>query len=136
MPDIIQRRAQHAWTKVNEAKHNERIDEGKYQTWAQKLPSLISQCGILPTLAFLQAKKGEQASVGEACAEWLLNANGGAALVPWTREQDDIISRLMNEDSRVYRAAQAEAIRWAIWLKRFAEGYLEDVGASSPTAHA
>lgn len=126
MPDIMQRRAQHAWTKVNEAKNNNRVDEGKYQTWAQKLPSLISQCGILPALAFLKAKKGEQARVGTDCSEWLLQADGGASLIPWTPNDVQIIRRLQQEDSRVYRAAQAEAIRYAIWLKRFSEGYLED----------
>ncbi len=135
MSDIIQRRAKHAWEQVSHAKTEQAINEGKYQTWAQKLPTLILQCGILPTLAFLKAKGAEQDKVGKACSEWLLKPDGGASLIPWTRnesdiDESDIIELLQNEDSDVYRAAQAEAIRYAVWLKRFAEGYLEGEDAA------
>ena len=129
MPDIDRDRAQNAYDAVISAKRDEKIKDDKFKTWAQKLPTLILNNGLLPAIAFLDSKKKEKAyeHVSSKCKDWLSLATGGALVIPWAANANpDVKRRLMAEDSSVYRCAEAEAIAWASWLKRFAESEIED----------
>jgi len=124
---LEQKRAEHAWTAVKGWKNaagGNKDAQAKYRTWAVKLPSLILRNGLLAALAFLGSKDDkQQRDVGRKCQDWL--KGGGADVIPWEQSGDDVVQRLCDEAWQVYRIAQAEALQWAVWCKRFAEGYLE-----------
>ena len=133
---LEQKRALFSLGKIKVVKEKkDKTLEGQYASWAQKLPVLILTNGLGQTLVFLKAKgegkaKDErdgkpakaQKMLFEDLSAWLKEA----PTIPWGEKNDpDILQRIVNTSSEVYRIATMEAIAFLTWHKRFAEGYLE-----------
>jgi CRISPR-associated protein Cmr5 len=109
---LEQRRAQAAWETVQKVDQN----KGKeFKSVATSLPADIQANGFGQTMAFLRAKgKDEHNITFDAVADWVrqrLNITN-----------EDFMSWLMTKaTTEQYRQATAEAIAFAIWMKRFAE---------------
>lgn len=95
-----------------------------YRAQAQGLPAMLVSSGLAPALAFLAAKGTEaHARLARHVAAWVLDQVFGES------EGDDAVARcfllITEADSSTYRRAEREALELAVWIKRFAEAYLE-----------
>jgi len=109
---LEQRRAAAAWHAV------QKVDQGKgkdFKSVATSLPADIQANGLGQTMAFLRAKGKEEHNVTfDAVAGWVQQRLNIA--------NKDFMTWLMTEaTTEQYRQATAEAIAFAIWMKRFAE---------------
>lgn len=95
-------------------------DRDQYKTQLVKLPARLHQNGLGPTVAFyLAAGRGEpEWVICEWLEEWLRRHD----LAPHDRR---LIHGITESDAASYRRSAAEARALAVWLKRFAEAFLE-----------
>lgn len=120
-------RAKSAYAAVD---HIARAGSGKekeYLAKAQALPMLIRASGLLPALVYYQAKERR---IADALAEWVCERQAGLIPSPpaekRARPTQYLVSHLLECDGSIYRWAAREAELWAVWLKRLAEGLLDD----------
>jgi len=109
---LEQRRAQAAWETVQKVDQN----KGKeFKSVATSLPADIQANGFGQTMAFLRAKGRDEHNITfDAVADWVRQRLNIA--------NEDFMSWLMTKaTTEQYRQATAEAIAFAIWMKRFAE---------------
>lgn len=95
-----------------------------YVTRAKELPAMILHTGVGQTLAFLLSEKKE----GVVLLRSALGPRVRVRAFPhWNASTDDrdLLKMLCGGSSREWRAATAEAIAYATWLKRFAEALVE-----------
>lgn len=114
-----QRRAQAAW-KIVQALEQPACED--FSKLCKKTASRILNSGLMPALAFLDAKKtdGQNAAV-LAAFNGQLAPEGRFAFV--AGEQATLLGRLRdNADGVTLRRAQTEALACLEWLARFAEG--------------
>jgi CRISPR-associated protein Cmr5 len=118
---LEQRRAAFALGKVESVRAE--IDRAKFKTQLVKLPARLHTSGLGQTVAFYL-------STGEGKPEWRICG----WLEEWLRprvpydQNHRLIDSLTGESEEKYRRAAAEARALAVWLKRFAEAYLEGEG--------
>jgi len=105
-----QARASRAWDNIGKVKTNKK----EYGTLARKLPTLIQTNGLGQTLAFLCSKpdKAHFKMLYQHLSDWVVNQVDGSG---------DLLEWVIQQDSSQYRRATAEAITYAMWLRRFAE---------------
>ncbi len=97
-------------------KVSEKKDE--YKSWAKKIPVLIKTNGLGQTLAFMKARdKKETNLMLDQIKEWLVSRGE-------LSNSDDILEKVTEIDSTIYRRWSREVISLFNWLRRFAEGYL------------
>jgi len=115
-------RAGKAYSFVEEVKNTKDSIEGKYKSLAKRLPQMITQNGLLSTLSFLKSKgKGEHDLLLKHISEYLAEE-----LSLEKKDSEDLIKELLNMNLERYMFISQEAIYFAIWLKRIAEGELKD----------
>ncbi len=116
-------RAEKAYKFVQEVK--EKPFEDKYKSLAKRLPEMITHNGLLSTLSFLKSKgKDEHKLLLKHICEYL-----GKELSLERREYESLKEALINMDMERYMFISQEAVYFAIWLKRIAEGELKDEGS-------
>lgn len=110
MPDLGQQRAAHAWKSVQRCTK-------EYTSLAKSAPALIMSNGLMPTLAFYQAKSKEH---HKALLEHLLG---------WLKVRFPSIQRadfpstmtfLHSAESGDYRRATEETLELLRWIRQFA----------------
>ncbi len=95
--------------------------EEKYSSLVKKLPAMITQNGLLTTLAFLKSKgKDEHNEIIKNICEYLSNRFGEEI-----NSYEVLIDRLLNSDMTLYLFYTREVLSFAVWLKRIAEGELK-----------
>ena len=121
-------RAKWAWEKVSQVRKNERGSkvESRYGTLARKLPAMLHTSGLGQTLAFLYSKRtdGNKKKTGdglllEHLRERLQAVFGGLF------ESGEVVDAVLKLTPTRYRLASHEIRESALWLKRFAEGKLD-----------
>jgi CRISPR-associated protein Cmr5 len=116
---LDQRRAQHAWTTVRDAKDRKNAhkdqDPKKFGGQARKLPTRIMTAGLGQALAFLRAK-GYAPGLLDALTDWLKQR-----IPPKPQEPTDLLERIIKGDADFLRRATDEVLAYLIWLNRFAE---------------
>ena len=113
-----QERARHAWTDISQVKSQDY--KGKYGSLARKFPVLVLTNGLGHALAFLRAKgKAHHKTLYSHFSVWVTSQIYEAS--PGT---NDLLERIIEDDSSNYRRATTEALAFAVWIKRFAEGEL------------
>lgn len=142
---LEQRRAEYALGKIDQVKKKSRADQAKYKSQLLKLPSRLHTNGFGQTVAFYLA-------AGKGKPEWEICS----LLQAWLADQQiypadkDLIRSIAEGSEALYRRASAEARALAIWLKRFAEAFIQEeetkhaessatapgVGEASPTERA
>lgn len=115
-----QSRAQRAWSAV---KNLQLLDRKKYGTLARGLPAMLQTNGLGQTLAFLKAKAkmqpkdiSEHAAIYSHLSNWVMQQIFGGP-----DANKDLLEWIISKSSNEYRQATAEAIVFAMWLRRFAE---------------
>jgi len=130
--DLAQKRSQFAYQKVEEVikKYPNVIDEKtkesvpskqqkNYKSYVRKIPMMVLTNGLGATFAFVYSKKKNGNAwelVYNQTKEWLK--------VP---QNDELVKWIIDQDSQSYRAVTNEVLALFNWLKRFADGMIEEV---------
>ena len=113
---MLNRQASYLYTiEHRRAKKAEELAKGtkEYKSAAQKLPSMIINCGLLQTIAFYKAKGDNEGEVYSALEKWLKEE--------FNIQNSDLIDYIINLPVPDYRVITREALAFSIWLKRFSE---------------
>ncbi|MBC7326080.1 MAG: type III-B CRISPR module-associated protein Cmr5 [Moorella sp. (in: Bacteria)] len=129
MRTLEQERAAHALEKVRAVQKTfsgdgEKAD--KFASYVESLPATILANGLGQAAATLLAQaKGVQSDPHYKLycflEEWLCR---DAAQAPY-RQANDLMEAIVNNDRQAYLHAQAEALAWLEWLKKFAVAFLK-----------
>jgi CRISPR type III-B/RAMP module-associated protein Cmr5 len=118
---LEQRRAELALAKIDQVVRKG-ADLAKYKSQLLKLPARLHTNGLGQTSAFYLA-------AGKGKPEWEICS----WLETWLAEQEiystpgqDLIHRITEGSETLYRRASTEARALAVWLKRFAEAFIQD----------
>ncbi len=115
---LQQKRAKHALDKVKELIP---LNEGdKLKSRASELPFMIHTNGLGQALAFFKSKKEKDGydKLFGMLQTWL--ARPGCPF----QGKEDVMVAITETDMHTYRVAQAEAIQYMDWVKKFASAYL------------
>ena len=118
-----QERAKKAWDLVNETPKT-MIE--KYALLAKSAPVMILTNGLGQTLAFFISKsngRNEYNLLYNHLNKWLDDN------IPWTPNEDrgdDLVEKVINENSQIYRMATDETLAFLSWVKRFATALSPD----------
>ncbi len=127
MRSKVQELAQLAYECVKEVKGKDFAS--KYLSYARKLPSMIIYNGLLTTVAFAKAKAKKEKNI-EALAWKMLLEHLKEFLRKEGINQDneDLIEFLSKLEVQEYRLITKRVLDFSLWLKRIAEGEIEDEG--------
>jgi CRISPR-associated protein Cmr5 len=115
-----QARAAHAWNFAESVKNGKR-NADRFGIEAKKMPVRILNSGLGPALAFLAAKKYAP-TLQEALNDWITKHCDWAKHSVATGAPDqDLIQRIISEDSEFLRMATAECLAYLQWLVRFCD---------------
>lgn len=122
---LAQKRAKDAWTKIAAAQVEN--DYGNYVAYVKSLPATIIMSGLGQALAMLKAgasKNNDDVKNGSRilyqhmndwlCSKWTGNGN-----------PSDILEAITEGHETDYIKAQAEAMEYLEWLKKFAVAFLK-----------
>lgn len=112
MQTIEQRRAARAQEYVGEIKAGIKA----YKAVASSFPAMIRMNGLGQALAFLRSRKADEyQKVYAHVSQWLCAPGNVLA------ESGDALGELVKRDAATYRQAEAEAVAFMVWIKRYAE---------------
>jgi CRISPR-associated protein Cmr5 len=112
----------------------------KYLSYARKLPSMIIYNGLLTTVAFAKAKakkastrakveEGEKVNIeGLAWEKLLEHLKEFLRREGINQDNEDLIEFLSKREVQEYRLITKRVLDFSLWLKRIAEGEIEDEG--------
>lgn len=131
---LEQKRAQDALAKVQAVAKDEEV-AACYRSYAESLPAHIVMGGLGQALAteWAAARIGEGKSekpgrkahkqLGDDLALWL-KTQKVYATIDEKKPAESLIEALMKGDQKKYLQAQAEALAWLLWLKKFCQAML------------
>jgi len=122
MKSKVQELAQLAYECVKEVKDKEFAS--KYLAYARKLPSMIIYNGLLTTLAFAKAKAKKE----DAWEKLLEHLKEFLRREGINQDNKDLIEFLSKREVQEYRFITKRVLDFSLWLKRIAEGEIEDEG--------
>jgi CRISPR-associated protein Cmr5 len=112
----------------------------RYLSYAKKLPSMIIYNGLLTTVAFAKAKakkastrakveEGEKVNIeGLAWEKLLEHLKEFLRREGINQDNKDLIEFLSEREVQEYRFITKRVLEFSLWLKRVAEGEIEDEG--------
>lgn len=120
---LEQRRAANALSAVRQV---EKRDAKLYVSYAKALPATILQLGLGQAMATLlsksQGKPDPHQMLYKQVSGWLCSDDPD---VPFRKRHDrDLMQLIVDADQDAYVLAQAEALAYIDWLKKFAVAYL------------
>ncbi len=128
MRTLEQRRAEHALQRVRELEQRSDAFKKSYRAYVTRLGPTIVMSGLGQALATERASAGpndnrtpDQAAhhaVYESLQAWLC---GDGGVYPG---EGDLLVAITENDERAYLRAQAEALAWLEWHKKFCRAYL------------
>ncbi|NAZ22969.1 MAG: type III-B CRISPR module-associated protein Cmr5 [Thermocrinis sp.] len=120
MRSKVQKLAQLAYECVKEVKDKEFAS--KYLAYARKLPSMITYNGLLTTVAFAKTKAKKE----DAWRKLLEHLEKFLRKEGIKQDNKDLIEFLSEREVQEYRFITKRALDFSQWLKRVAEGEIED----------
>jgi len=119
-------RAKFAWDCAKNAL--EKLDKKKqkeYKSYVKKIPMYIKTNGLGATFAFMFSKKDTYSYIGNQITAWIKQSPNQVFL-----EENDkfetLVRKVIELDSPTYRAFTIEVLAFLNWLRRFAEGLIEE----------
>jgi CRISPR-associated protein Cmr5 len=118
MQTLQQQRAKQALERVKGLV--EKTQGDKLKSRASELPFMIHTNGLGQAAAFFRSKADKDGydHLYGILSDWLLDDGRPYAGKP------DLMTAIVESDFRTYRAAQAEAMQYMDWVKKFAKAYL------------
>jgi CRISPR-associated protein Cmr5 len=131
---IEQKRAAEAWDAILEVEHESEQDRlakernpklrgafhGEYGSLSRGLPAMIQVNGLAMTMAFLYSKIGTGDKIKKEYQ--YLYTHISKRIKNYLLTRDEVLEFIRAASTDQYRRATTEAIAYAIWLKRYAEG--------------
>ncbi len=123
---LEQRRIEDALLRVKQIKEKLYIDQAKlYASYAKALPPTILQIGLGQAMAMLLAqaktkKDDPHKLLYDHIACWLCNPDDD---LPYPQNLD-LMEAIVKYNQRIYIHAQAEALAYVDWIKKFAAAYI------------
>lgn len=122
-PSLAQRRAAHALSKVNDHIGKK---YGNYVSYVTALPATILMNGLGQACATLLSKAEGKLDKPHGLLysdlnDWLCSAGHAGIL----SGKSDLMAAITESDEKTYLHVQAEALAYLVWLKKFANAYLE-----------
>lgn len=125
---LAQKRASFALEKIKALKDRDKKEYGNYRGFVRSLPATIVVSGLGQALAMELARSERDAGhkmLHAHLSEWLRNAGGvGWASTPYNGGSD-LIQQIVGGSEADYIRAQEETMALLVWLKKFAEAFLE-----------
>lgn len=125
MQTLQQQRAKHALESVQklqkelESSARNDINGDKLKARASELPFMIHTNGLGQAAAFFKSKKDKDYDhLYRILSSWLTSEGRPFA------GQGDLMQAITSADMHLYRVAQAEAMHYMDWVKKFAKAYL------------
>ncbi|MEJ5237889.1 type III-B CRISPR module-associated protein Cmr5 [Limisphaera sp. VF-2] len=130
MQTLAQRRAQHALKQVLKHRQAGPREYGNYVSYVQALPATIVMNGLGQACAMLLAKaagdpKQPHGLLYADLEDWLCGPDEAAPFRNAPKTDYRLMNAITSGDQRAYVRAQAEAIAYLGWLKKFACAFLE-----------
>lgn len=117
-------RAKFAYDCAKEAADDKKVKDSEYKSYVKKIPMLIKTNGLGSTFAFVNAKGGAAYNlIYEQTKDWLIADNKG--LIDLSNNSD-LVQKIISLDSASYRAVTVEVLAFFTWLRRFADGLIND----------
>jgi len=88
----------------------------EYKSYVKKIPMMILNNGLKVTFAFIYSKKQKNEAydlIYKQTTEWL-------------KPEKNLIKWIINQESQEYKATTNEVLALFNWLKRFADGMIEE----------
>jgi len=126
MRSKVQKLAQLAYECVGGVKNEDFAS--KYLAYAKKLPSMIIYNGLLTTVAFAKTKAKKASIEGKAWKMLLGHLEKFLSEEGIKQENKDLIKFLSELEVQEYRYITKRVLDFSLWLKRVAEGEIEDEG--------
>ncbi len=104
----------------------------KYDSYVKKIPMMIKINGLGAAFAFMYSKKNKPEGktympIGEDVTAWLkASGKGNLYGIEKVEKFEDLVVKIVELDSSRYRALTIEVLAFFNWLRRFAEGLIED----------
>jgi len=119
-------RAKFAWECVKKSLEDTQLKKKEYKSYVKKIPEYIKTNGLGATFAFMFSKKDTYSYIGEQITEWLKKCS--IKLVPLEENVsfEILVEKVISLDSPTYRALTIEVLAFLNWLRRFAEGLIEE----------
>jgi len=115
---IEQGRAKFAYDCVEKAKNIK-----KYKGHVKKIPAYVTTNGLGATLAFIYSKDDIYKIIYSHIENWLREDEKSLIDLSESRK---LVKEITNIDSPQYRAITMEVLAFVNWLRRFADGLIED----------
>lgn len=124
---LEQLRAQNALAAVNALRSKNAQTKASYQREVTGMGAHIINNGLGQSCATLVAKNDDGATqLYEDLSAWL-GADPKIYAAPYAESKyDDLLRAITEHDQSKYMRAQAEALAWLEWAKKFARAYLLD----------
>jgi CRISPR-associated protein Cmr5 len=126
MKSKVQELAQLAYECVGGVKNEDFAS--KYLAYAKKLPSMIIYNGLLTTVAFAKTKAKKASIEGKAWKKLLEHIEEFLRNEGINLDGKDLIKFLSEREVQEYRFITKRVLDFSLWLKRIAEGEIEDEG--------
>ncbi|MHB8474074.1 MAG: type III-B CRISPR module-associated protein Cmr5 [Gammaproteobacteria bacterium] len=116
---LAQQRAKHALARIEAMKTE---DDGHLSAHIAGFPAMILMSGFGQACAFYLSKGGAMKLAYDALESWLTSAGK-----PYTSATGacELMTAITSNDAATYRLAQAEALAYLDWLKKFAKAFLK-----------
>lgn len=130
MQTMQQRRARHALTAIQGTldAEPERDFQKAFKAYVNEMPAMIHMSGLGQAAAFYRSKGNGTDADAKARARLRVYQ----LLSQWLREpgqpyngQTDLLGGITTESMQTYRLAQAEAMAYMDWAKKFASAFIE-----------
>lgn len=124
MQSIAQKRASDALQKIQNAAKDSKTRKSDLSSYANDFPAMILMNGLGQAAAFYRSKKDEHRRLYDFLSEWLCGDGQVYA------NHKDLLDGITKEDMHKYRLAQAEALAYLDWIKKFAKAFLDKDSSS------
>lgn len=113
-------RAKFAYGKVREVGQNK-----DYKSYVKKLPQMILNNGLGNAMAFIKSKSNGNSSSSAAYKKLYSHIEDYLEEKGFLQQGEDLMSVIVNMDSKTYLLCTKEVLAYVKWLKRFAEGMIQ-----------
>jgi len=120
-------RAKFAWDCAKNALEElDRKKQKEYKSYVKKISEYIKTNGLGATFAFMFSKKDTYSYIGDQITEWLKKCPTKVISLEENDNFEILVEKIVSLNSFSYRALTIEVLAFLNWLKRFAEGLIED----------
>lgn len=140
--NLVQLRAKHALEQIDKIiKHDDEIkknksdeekklnDDGHLSSHIAGFPAMILMSGFGQACAFYLSKGGTMKLAYDALEDWLTTGNRPYSNA--VQNKYKLMTAITSGDAATYRLAQAEALVYLDWLKKFAKAFLKNDDGNS-----